>query len=175
MEWGDIILVAVSGSVGVVGAVVGAIVNNHFGRQQMKEAWAEEERRRKSDLRRGARQEDFKMISDAVDGLMELVGRMQWSAFTERDLTRGARAGLGREAYLVAWRARSVTLSLEDQELIEKYGELRDTFNRWWQLVDLNTGLAEEGREEEFSESRLEVERLVAEVRCQIRQLREQV
>jgi len=106
---------------------------------------------------------------------MELVGRMQWSAFTERDLTRGARAGLGREAYLVAWRARSVTLSLEDQELIEKYGELRDTFNRWWQLVDLNTGLAEEGREEEFAESRLEVERLVAEVRCQIRQLREQV
>jgi len=29
MEWGDIILVAVSGSVGVVGAVVGTIVNNH--------------------------------------------------------------------------------------------------------------------------------------------------
>lgn len=173
MEWGDIILVAVSGLVGVLGAVVGAIVNNHFSRQQMKEIWAEEERRRKSDRRRELYEKDLTTVADTVNALVEVVDRIEWSAGT--DLSPDARIELGREAHLLAGRANVMALSLDDQQLDERLHRLIQVYRRWTDLIDLDTGEAYEGTEEEFQEVQEEVRRRASEVLRRRREILEEV
>jgi len=169
MDWGDIILVAVSGLVGVVGAVVGAIANNHFSRQQMKEVWAEEERRRKSDRRRELLERDLKTVSDSLHGVMDLVAggwRKEMPQFRFR---------LIQEGYIMLWKARLVISSLNDPELAERERQLETSFRAWRDLLDLDSGKVKEGKGEESSKHRLETQQAASRTLRRIREILQEV
>lgn len=123
MEWGDIILVAVSGFVGVGGTLVGTIVNNHLSRRQMKEVWAEEERRRKSDRRREAREADLRMVRDAVDAAIEVEARVTVLGWQQVDSK--SRLEPLFEVLKGLDKALLVASSLQDQDLADKCMQVR--------------------------------------------------
>ena len=161
--------------IGVGVAVITGLITHCFRLREMRAHWAEEERRRKSDRRRELYERDLKIVSDVVNALVETVDRTEWSARAGTNLDPGARLELGREAYLMAGRANVIALSLEDQELDERLHRLIQVFNRWIDLLDLDTGEAEKGREKDFEELREEVRRIGAEVMCRTREILEEV
>jgi len=158
MEWGNIILVAVSGLVGVGGTLLGAILNNHFGRQQMKEAWAEEERRRKSDRRREIYERELRIVRDSVKAMRKAMGGLVWG--DRKELL----AGLIRKAFLMQATAYLVTASLEDEELRDSYDELTDGYYRWLQLVKTDSGKAKKGKEDQYDEATEQTNRAAVKV-----------
>jgi len=162
MEWGDIILVAVSGSIGVVGTLLGAILNNHFGRGQMKEIWAEEERKRRSDRRRELYERELNIVSDAVDTILLAITEQEW----DDQLLE-----LVREVDMTKRRAHLVLSHIKDRELMERYEELMDGFNNWFGSVDSATGMVAAGREEEFEELRRQTEDAASKVRGRITEI----
>jgi len=161
--------------VGVVVAGIGAVISHYLRKREMEALWAEEERRRKSDRKRDLYERELKIVSDVVNALVETVDRTEWSARAGTNLDPGARLELGREAHLMAGRANMIALSLDDQELDERLRRLIDIFNHWTDLVDLDTGEAQEGREEEFEELQEEVRRMGAEVWRRTREILEEV
>ena len=177
MEWGNIILVAVSGLVGVSGTLLGAILNNHFGRQQMKEAWAEEERRRKSDRRRELYERELRIVSDSVDaivGAMAEVGMLDTEAMVGKK-GRDAYAKLLGEVGLMFSKGTVLTHSLGDEELIERYDELVGSYIDWSVWLSRDTGEPIHGREAEYYDLREQTEQVASEVWRRIREILEEV
>jgi len=175
-----IVGVVVGASVAVIGALVGHFLrlremDQHWDKEQrrMEALWAEEERRRKSDRRRELYERDLRIVADTVNALVGVVDRIEWSAGT--NLSPDERLALGIEAHLMAGRANLITLSLDDQRLDENLHRLIRVFNRWTDLVDLDTGEPYEGTEEEFQELQEEIRRTGAEVLRRKREILEEV
>lgn len=54
--------------------------------------------------------------------------------------------------YRMMERARAVVISLNEQELTERFNELSEAFPDWAMSIDLKTGNAKEGKEKESRE-----------------------
>lgn len=161
--------------IGVVVAGAGAIISHYLRKREMEAHWAEEERRRKSDRRRELYERDLKIVNDVVNALVEVIDRIEWSAQVEANLDPDARLELGREVHVMAGRANVIALSLDDQELDERLRRLIEVFNHWTDLLDLDSGEAEEGIGGEFEELQEEVRRMGAEVWRRTREILEEV
>lgn len=172
MEWGNIILVAVSGLVGVVGAVVGAIVNNHFSRQHMKDLWAEEERRRKSDRRRELYQRELAVVSGAVDAASKLMATM--GIFTPL-YDAEERVEAVKQVGLMIPKAKVAILGLEDEKLMLRYQRFVESWGKWSLLWDWDSGKLQEEKRDRVQHLTVEVDAKASEVRRRIREILEQV
>ena len=160
----SIILVAVGGFLGIIGTVVGTLVNYRLRQEE-----------RKSDRRQEVYERELSVVRDLVDALVEAMDRIEWWAHIETKVGPGARAELGKEAYLLTGKANLVALSLNDQELMKGCSKLLQGFNRWSDLLDSDTGKAKEGREEEYKELRDEIRRIGSEVRQRTREILEEI
>jgi len=166
-----IVGLVIGAGVSIIGTLVGYLVR----RREMNDLWAEEERTRKSDHRRELYERELRIVSDAVDALVQSVDTMEWYAYAAPDLSREARVELGREAYLVVGRANVRAVSLKDQELEELVRTLVDVYGDWDDLLDLDTGAAKVGKEEEFEQLRAEVRITGSKVIRRIREMLEAV
>jgi len=72
-------------------------------------------------------------------------------------------------------RAYFVAFSLGDEDLLERYQEVMDGFRGWFSVLNLRTGRAVEGKEEEFQEFTDETCSAASEVWRRIREILEEV
>lgn len=160
--------------VGAGVAAVGAFVGHLLRLKEMKEQWAEDEKRRKSDHRRHLLERELATVTELIDLVLEGWSGLAWWAHHENLYTPATRAELGRDAYLMVPKANMAALSLDDQELSDAVGGFVRSWMQCNELVNGSTGKPPEGREEEFEELQLEMRGVGADVRRRIRQLLEE-
>jgi len=147
-----LILAVISGLMGIVGMLIGSVINDRLRERQMKALWAEEERRRQSDRRRDLYDRELRVVSDSVDAVSEALAKLDWMDEAE------SAADLIREVSLMVEKAHLVTVSLGDRELQDGYEKLINGFVGWFHLLDLSTEEPIEGRENEVDEFRVRTE-----------------
>ena len=173
-----IVGLVVGAGVAVIGALIGHFLrlremDQQWDRekQRMEALWAEEERRRKSDRRRELYEGELRIVSDAVAGL----ARTTLSVTCPWGETVVSRVESLKEVALMIARARLMTLSLDDLELMQRYAKLLEIFQDWSGLFDLETGEAKEGKEEDLGELTDEAEVAASKVLQRIREILEKV
>lgn len=157
--------------IGVGVSVVGTLVSHFVRKREMDRLWAEEERRRKSDRRRDLYERELKIVSDSVDAIIEAEGSLVLAPMYERE----ARKSLLKEAFQMMMRAYLLTVSLEHEELKQAYKYLMESFTDWFGLLDLDSGEAKEGKEEEVRELLNQMHLLAATVPIFVREILEEV
>lgn len=130
--------------VGVVVAAAGALIGYKLRRKEMRELWAEEERRRKSDRRREIYERDLKIVSDSMHALTEAMTK----GWREKQL---GLTGIF-EAHEMMLKCIPVVNSFEDAELTERFQQAFDAYRAWYGLIDFSTGKAKEKGEGRFAE-----------------------
>jgi hypothetical protein len=161
--------------VGVGVAAVGAIVGHCLRIKEMKEQWAEDERRRRSDHKRHTLEEQLAIVAEFIDFVLEAWSSLEWWSHVQKDVTPEARAEIGKDAFLLVPKANVVALSLGDQELYEGLTRFVDIWEQCNDLVNGRTAQPKEGRQEEYTQLQLEMRKAGAQVRRRIRQLLEAV
>jgi len=158
--------------IGVGVSVVGTLVSHFVRKREMDRLWTEEERRRKSDRRRELYERDLRIVSDAVDAVMEAMAKVGSLAYLY-DEEEGAEAMT--QAILMMEKVNVVTLSLKDQELRKRYVKLLEGWRDWLSLLDWHRGRAKEGKQDEFKELTGEMDLAASEVWRRIGKILEEV
>lgn len=174
-----IVGLVVGGGVAIVGALAGHFLRlremrDHWEKekQRMEALWAEEERRRKSDRRREAREADLRMVRDAVDAAIEVVSRVSVLGWQQVD-SKSRLAPLF-EVLKDLDKAVLVASSLQDQDLADRCMQVRGHFVGWLDLLDMNTRGTKVGKEKEYEEFRSQLKVTGALVWLRIRELLEE-
>ncbi|MFQ6000381.1 MAG: hypothetical protein ACE5LG_01790 [Anaerolineae bacterium] len=110
-----------------------------------------------------------------VDSVVEATTEMEMSRYTTELGDWRLRFELMAKPYPMIVKAAVVGKSLDDQELAERFDELTDVVEEWIRLVDLKTGKAVEGKEEELQELSNQVTSAAAQVKHRIREILEEV
>ena len=160
--------------VGVAVAAVGAFVGHLVRLKEMKEQWAEDEKRRKSHHRRQLLERELATVTELIDLVLETWSGLAWWAHYEHLYTPDARAELGKDAYLMVPKANMAALSLDDQELSDAVARFVRCWMQCNELVNGPTGKPPEGREEEYDQLQFEMRGVGADVRRRMRQLLEE-
>lgn len=170
----------VGGGVAVVGALIGHFLrlremNQQWDRekQRIEALWTEEERRRKSDRKRELYERELKILSDSVDGLVDVIARVELSIWT-KGACQPFLESMG-EAYLMMWRGSLVPISLGDEELIDAHKKLIELYQGYLFLIDWRSEDPFDGKEKEFGKAKAEVLVAASEMRRRIRGILEEV
>ncbi len=156
-------------------AVVGALVSYYLRRWEMKELWAEKERRRKSDRRRELHERELNIVRDSVDAVVEVQSKVTGLASVGEEKGWERHTKLVASAGLTVDRARVIVISSGDEELKNKYADLLVAFGNWGKLLDFNTGEPIKGKEKESEELAEKTESAASDVRRRTRQILEEV
>lgn len=165
--------VVVGGLFGVIGTVIGTVISHRLRERQVKDIWAEEERRRRSDRKREIYQRELKVVNDSVDAVIKAMVEVR-SVLPWRQVDAKSRGEAFLAAGKVVDKAEVVAASLGESVLAEQHEKLMDVFTDWMNVLDWETGLALKGKEEELKELRTEVRDSAALLLGRIREILEE-
>ncbi len=169
----SILLAIVAGLTGVFGTVVGTVVAGLIGMGEIFVSHSIRQKERKSDRRREAREGDLKIVRDSVDAVVEAQLSMRGLPWQQQD-SKSRLELLLRVAKEVD-KALLVAGSLDDQELLDRYSELKDYCEKWVGLLDVDTGMAKKRKGKQFEELKTQVRVAAALVWSRTREIREEI
>lgn len=161
--------------VGVGVAAVGAFVGHWLRLREMREQWAEDERRRESERSRQLLERELAVITQFADANVDLWNSVVWWSQTNKLLTAEARAELGKEAFLMHARANIAALSVGDKDLKAGVRKLIELMERCNTLLDPDTARPHAGKDEEYRKALREMRTTAADIRRRGRELLEEV
>ena len=157
--------------VGVGVAAVGAVVGYCLRLREMKEQWGEDERRRKSERKRGLLERELAVITEFADVNMDLWHGIIWWSETDKLLSADARAELGNKAFLMHAKANVAALSLGDEDLKTGVKKLIELMMHCNTLLDPGTSKPYTGKDEEFRQALWKMRLTAADIRRRGREL----
>jgi len=153
MMFESIILVMVGGFLGVIGTVVGTLVNYRLRQEE-----------RKSDRRRELYERDLKIVGDSMHRVIEAMTRP--FRLAEPKLSVEVIA----QAHGMMLESKTVVDSFGDPELTERWRETMNNFETWWKVIDFDIET-----EVEFVERTMQTQKAASRTLRRIREILEEV